>query len=578
MNSANETRLAIARITDTGHFEQLATAVLRAATPETYANLVHSGTNEVGKPVKSPVDGIGFIPGAKPRHMVVAHHTTSSRDALARKWLYTPETAKAQKAGKPKTPAGDVLKAIELARQEREHSPNLEVTLALTSNTEPTEDLIRNTARIAGSHNIHIDIWSGSRIAGFLDNDPNGQWLRSRFLGIDQERLSEELLRHLSRQSVTANAPPVAIHDQIARDAADRLIDSLPRPVGLLVSPSGYGKSVACHLYMQRTILQGGLALVLSHSILEESLIPETAIDAALRQLHPKLEPYVGQRALALATPENPVVLVVEDVSKSGQLALIMDRLLKWSAAASSKDNTVRWRIICPVWPELLATLSYHSQRELQSLSRLLGPFSPDEARAAVLKRATSIGLHVTPLDADVLATRLANDPLLIGLQNLRTSPDPINVIRDFVLHSLQRVAKTKGRVATDYLTALRAMSSAMLRSRILDPAWSDILCWLSDSPDHLQSIRELIHHAEIVQIRELTTTGELLQFRHDRVRHWLLSDSVLQAMLQNCLEGAIFCGHRRRGASGAHRSQGSSTPSRSGVAALSLLRVTAIW
>ena len=45
-----------------------------------------------GKTVKAPVDGIGFVVGAKPPRMLAAHHTTCKRDHLRKKWLHDPAT------------------------------------------------------------------------------------------------------------------------------------------------------------------------------------------------------------------------------------------------------------------------------------------------------------------------------------------------------------------------------------------------------------------------------------------------------------------------------------------------------
>ena len=45
-------------------------------------------------------------------------------------------------------------------------------------------------------------IWSSSYLAHYLDYDAKGQWIRSRFLGIEQERLSVELLHELSQRSL----------------------------------------------------------------------------------------------------------------------------------------------------------------------------------------------------------------------------------------------------------------------------------------------------------------------------------------------------------------------------------------
>ena len=59
-------------------FELLATAIFREAQSE-YASLLHPGVNSEGKTVKAPVDGIGFVAGANPQHMIAVHQTTFKR-------------------------------------------------------------------------------------------------------------------------------------------------------------------------------------------------------------------------------------------------------------------------------------------------------------------------------------------------------------------------------------------------------------------------------------------------------------------------------------------------------------------
>ena len=104
-------------LTDEGLFEKLAAAILRDADP-IYRMLAHPGVNADGKTVKSPIDGIGFVRGAKPPHMVIVHHTITARDGLENKWLHDP-TAVTPRGPKPTGPAGDVRKALTIVAEQR---------------------------------------------------------------------------------------------------------------------------------------------------------------------------------------------------------------------------------------------------------------------------------------------------------------------------------------------------------------------------------------------------------------------------------------------------------------------------
>jgi hypothetical protein len=91
-----ETIQKLSAITDEGVFERLATAILRESNSQ-YRQLAHPGVNVDGKTVKSPVDGIMFVPGADPPHMIAVHHTTCARSDLEKKWLHDPATVQPRK-------------------------------------------------------------------------------------------------------------------------------------------------------------------------------------------------------------------------------------------------------------------------------------------------------------------------------------------------------------------------------------------------------------------------------------------------------------------------------------------------
>src|SRR5438128_2715716 len=149
MRDYSGTIRALAQMSDEGLFEQLATAVLRDADPGLYGSLTHPGVNADGKTVKAPVDGLSFLPGAHPPHLVAVHHTICARDDLEKKWLHDPSTVVPRKGTKPAAPAGDVLKTAGIIAKERIGSSDLRATLALTTNEEPPEELTRNIAAAA---------------------------------------------------------------------------------------------------------------------------------------------------------------------------------------------------------------------------------------------------------------------------------------------------------------------------------------------------------------------------------------------------------------------------------------------
>lgn len=544
MTDYSETTRKLAQITDAGLFECLATAVLRQAVPTIYGNLTHPGMNADGKTVKSPVDGIAFVPEADPPHMVTAHHASGTAGDLRKKWLHDPSTVKPRRGSKPTAPPGDVIKTMRIVEEERKRTPDLCVTLALTTNREPSEDLTRDVDAAANVFGINIDIWSCSRIADYLDNEPDGQWLRKHYLGIVQQRLSKQLLRELSLASIKALPVMARLESLIHRELDTVVLDRSPRPVAFLIGESGVGKTIACYKRLKAHIEGGGCGLVLTHEILSAHRTLDQALDAELRQFYPSLEAGAGALACSLCSATDPLIILIEDVNRSNNPALLLERLAGWRGEPRNEDSSMEnsnWRLLCPVWPKILATTADEARRRIESLSVWASPFTKDEARDAVERHAALANIFVSPLEANNLADALGNDPLLIALCNFPQRPDPEQVIGDFIKASLFRRASSKDSFTlTEYQAALKALACEMLSHRRVDPSWPEVRDWLKDQPDHITAMRQLLQDSEIVR---LTDVGRLqrLNFRHDRVRSWLLAESAADLMKSGHIDDAIF-------------------------------------
>jgi hypothetical protein len=528
----NETIRAISQISDAALFERLATAVLRQAVPALYGNLIHTGMN-TGKTVKSPVDGIAFVRGEDPSHMVIAHHASGASADLRKKWLNDPSAVVPRKGPKPTAPAGDLIKVAKILKDERSRTPELRVTLALTTNKEPPEELIREVEAAGKRHKISIDIWSCSRIAHYLDSDPEGQWLRKTFLGIEQQRLSRHLLCQLSLASLK-NVHLMAEEDSLIDRELDRVLShGSPHPLAFLVGESGLGKTIACYKHLKTHIENGGCGLVLTHEVLATHRTLDQALDAELRKLHPVLEPDAGIKARAICSPDDPFIIVAEDVNWSEKPALLLERLVGWSLIRhddTSADGS-NWQLFCPVWPKVLATTSDEARKRIEALSVLALPFTAAEARSAVQRRAALASVPVSPLEADNLAGALGNDPLLIALYDFTQKPEPQQVITDFIDGNLRRLASDLGNLMlTDYRRALRALARAMLLRHRIDPTWTEVQEWMVSQPDHLVAMRYILRDGKIVRLAD---DGEVerLAFRHDRVLGRILSDGIAEMM-----------------------------------------------
>jgi hypothetical protein len=543
MRHYNETVRALSEITDPGLFEHLAAAVLRSARPELYRNLTQPGINADGKPVKSPVDTISFVPGSNPPHMIAGHHTTCEREDLRKKWLHDPSTVVPRRGSKPTAPAGDVIKTAAIANDERVNTPDLRVTLALTTNQEPPEETTREAESTARKIGIELDIWSRSRIADHLDHHPDGQWLRRKYLGIEQERLSIELLRELSKRSIEENQLPAPEEARIERDIVGKLRSELPAPVGFLVGESGYGKSIAAYQLLQTHVQHGGCGLVLSHEILASSTTLDQAIDTVLRRLHSALEPSTGAKARSLGSSGMPLLIVVEDVSRSQQCAALIERLAKWATIdkADKEGRKPSWQVVCPIWPQLISALGDEARKRVGALGLQLGPYNQKEARDAVQRRASLEGRSLLPLEADEIAQALGCDPLLIALHELKETPSAAQVIAKFISQSTERLSVHGGtHTAYEYESTLRALAYEMLERRSVSPLWRDVLEWFRGSPDQLAILRELTKHGEVIRI---VGSGEQssIAFRHDRVKKSLLISAAADAVANGKMADHAF-------------------------------------
>ena len=541
--NANRTIQALASITDEGLFERLATTILRADN-SLYKPLVQTGVNADGKTVKAPLDGICFVPGAEPPHLIAVHHTTTALKDLKRKWLYDPDAVTLHdKSKKSSTPPGDFIKTVKIVAEERKKDPDLQATLVLTTNRDPSETVIREVEAARRAHNIEIDLWSCSRLAYFLDNSPGGHWIRRQFLQIEQELLSPELLHELSRKSLEVNHPIDNAEAWIPRALDETLALSLHRDVTFVVAGTGQGKSVACYRRLVSHVQAGGFGLVLSHDIVASATTLDQAIAEGLRQLHPALASN-GEIALSICSSERPLLLVVEDINRADRTQFLAEKIAGWSrtqAATKDKSNwESKWHLLCPLWPEMLALLGDQARESIEPLLISAVGFSENEGRDAVLARARLVGKALSPLSALSISESLGHDPLLIALYGFDNTPDPSQVIGQFVDASLSRTAAAaKDYPSTEYRNALRLLAEGMLAHQQIDPYWLNVRDWADVQGESLRLIGRIAHDGELICLMG-PTENQRLVFRHDRVRDWLLADAAADLERRDALPACV--------------------------------------
>jgi hypothetical protein len=515
---------ALEEITDPGLFEELATAVLRRTIPEA-RGLIHVGLNAYGRTIRSPIDGIA-PEGERSGYLLVGHTTTAARD-LRKKWLDSDE--------------GDVAKALSIVRAERERDPDTPFTLALTTNRVPDEHLVRDVRAAVTGEGVPVVFLERSRLADYLDNDPDGQWLAAKYLGITQRRLSIDLLRQISAKSAAEFAASVL-------DAPDCWVDRAldtelgstlqSRAATFLTMPPGAGKTVAAVRMLTDWVERGGVGLWVPDAVLDTAVTFEQAIDIALRMHVPSLEAHSGSIALDLCDEQAPLLVVVDDITRTRSPVATLERLAAWIA---NSTTTSSFRLVCPVWPQVVEAIREAPRLWVQARSIAALTSAAAECATAVQRRASQAGSPISRLEAESIASRLGDDLLLVALRSAAGPTTPASkIVAEFAEHCLMASAASGMRfLFADYQAALDHLAFEMLTRRVLEPTWDEILEWLAGAPQHVECIREVVLGRKLCHLYG-PPDHQQLAFRHDRVRAALLASSLRRRLDTNELPEEI--------------------------------------
>ncbi len=149
----------------------------------------------------------------------------------------------------------------------------------------------------------------------------------------------------------------------------DRVLDAGDREKAVfLIADSGSGKSVACYKRLRKNMDSRAFSLVLSDEDVAGSATLDQALESALRRLHPALAPGAGGAARQLGTLAQPLLITVENINRSGRGAALIERIARCSEG---------WQIICPMWPQVLSSLSKDTRKRLNAKA-FIGMAVPD--------------------------------------------------------------------------------------------------------------------------------------------------------------------------------------------------------
>jgi hypothetical protein len=531
-------------ITDAGTFETIATAVLRRKHPD-FQGLIHTGINAEGKTIRGTVDGFAHVPGPSAPRVIFAAHTTVDKSRLGTKWLSVSK----------KNP-GDLYKVVELAEEIRKEIPSSQFIVALTTNRVPDEELIKKTIASAHENGIEVLILDQSQIADFLDNDPEGQWLRLHYFGVEAQRLSLNLLRQLSEDNTQMYFNEVSIFDRdywverlITREIDERLASNTCNLV-FLSGESGCGKSVAAYSLLSRFQSVGRPGFWIQPEIIEKSTSLSEAIRTLLQDLSPSLT-FTSEIDLASMLPDHErLLIIVDDINRAARPSSIINKLISWlRPSPSSDDFSLPTIVVCPTWGSTIEATREFVKEQTWISTIYLGPLSPTEAKGSILAAIIKKRLLLNESEVTAVVEELGCDPILIGLfsellddtklYNLQNAT--ADVMGRFLNKSIQEIAGSSGYLVSDYLLALQQLCTNLLESKNLRAKWPEIVTWFDAGS--LEVLRSIAVDGRIFKME-----NDRLVFRHDRILEYLLGDCISQLLtdsdysFENLLD-PYYCG-----------------------------------
>ena len=507
-----KTTQALAEITDAGLFERIATSVLRYAEPEIYGGVSHQGVNPQGKTVKAPLDNVGWRQTDIDEMIVCIAHTTTSKNDLEKKWLRDLDDVKPRKKGSKATGTdGDLVKAIKEINKIRVDNPDIKARLALAINCEESQELRAKVEMLASGNDIELDIWSVSRLADFLDIDPDGQIIRRNHFGVAPIRLSKQLLLEIGEKSLSN----LNFDSELF---VERDLEPIHQNT-LVVGVSGTGKTTYCinvlnrHLGLQKPIL------VLSDSTVNQAASIEEAVDIELRRYANELVPQSGQRALELCSIDEPLIILVEDINRSSDSVRLLKKLIDWS------NSDANFILLCPVWHRLVAGLSFEEKKGLDAHFKLeyLESYNENEANRAVIARATKEQIRIDELSAANIAQQLGYDPLLISLANLAEFHENSNVIEEYICDTIQSIATTNNLLVYEVEDAIDEYGLYLFQNKKVQGESQDLRALSQNSQ---KAFKQVLNDSRLFR-QAFESPYDAILSRHDRLNFYIIAKSI---------------------------------------------------
>ena len=496
-------------------------------------NIISTGLNREGKPIKCPIDAIGTIKNDDKTEFVFIEATTTQVNRLKDKWL-------SKSDDKP----GDIIKTYKKAKEFFNLNKNSSFKLFLMTNRDLSGDkgldLITEVENENFDIPLKIEIMEQGSIKQFLDHDSDGQYLRKKFLQIDAERLSKPLLHKICDENLQAYENFInttGFNNLIEREELPSIEKHISNNnLSFLIGESGYGKSVISFQILKRHINNGGYGLWISEEFLKNSSNLNYTLDELLHQYCPKLEKNSGFKALNINSNDN-FLLIFDDLNRSENPKKLIDKIINWSKnIKSGKENTDEnyhdnIRFICPIWQKNMK--NYGSN--LDNDSNIIIEKLKDEDGIKILKStAKDKGIVLSDLEVKNYLKKLDNDPFYIGLfiselNKFKNWDDLINNAFQIFLNRKFEELDEEEFLPQDYERILLKLSQNMLENYILTPNLHEIDSWFVSDRDK-KILRILIKDRKICYLNN----NQNLYFIHDRIKFYYLISACTKIINYN--------------------------------------------
>lgn len=521
-----DTYYHIEKITDPALFEQLVTELL-IAYDKRYLCLNNMGINVQGKTIKAPIDVSGVVQENDISHFLYIENTITDLKSLKNKWLNENET--------DNNPLGDLIKAINKVNSDKKDFPNDKFTIYLACNRRKDDAIDKEVRKKAQAENVQVEIYWQEFWVQILDNNPDGQYIRNKYFGIAQERLSMDLLNNICENSLyyyglSQSNSIEKLEKSVEREEFSTILDSFlecSNVLTILGGISGSGKSNICYQILKKLQTKKELALWLSPKYLNESDCIENAIDIIIKK-------YCVESLQDINSNLGCLYIVIDDINSTQNPQKTLKTIMSFSQK-NKLYGIFNYKIICPVWSELI-DLENNDFKNANYIS--IGKMSKTNAMQAL----KTVHTGLSDIQIDDIVYNLDYDPYLIGLFNQLENISKLNLIEiskniqfEFLKNIIEDICSTNSAfLYHEYIDNLFKMSINLLASRNFSPTISDVK---EMQGIDFSCIRILIQNKKFIRDDQ---KGNII-FRHDRARDYLFSLALCDAFQNNNIEESII-------------------------------------